>query len=553
MRPALSDYRHLASGKVRELYRIDDDHLLFVATDRISAFDYVLDSVIPDKGRILTAMSVFFFDLVEAPNHLAGPPDDPRIPDEVLGRALVVRELEMVPVECVARGYLTGSGLLDYQQTGKVCGIALPPGLVEASRFSTPLFTPATKAELGQHDENISFPQVIKMVGGVRANQLRDRTLQTYIQAADHALRKGIIIADTKFEFGIDAHDNMVLADEVFTPDSSRYWPADDYRVGEVQSQFRQAVRPQLVDRPRVRLGPRRIPAAASAARQHHRGHPRPLHRGLRADFRTALRRLDRSGRMTESGHNTDSATPPIAKRVETRREFHGDVFVDPYEWLRDKSSPEVIAYLEAENDYADQTTAHLEPLRQRIFDEIKARTKETDLSVPIRRGDWWYYARSFEGKQYGVQCRCPVNDPADWDPPIFDEHTEIPGEQVLLDENVEAEGHDFFALGAASVSPDGNVLAYSVDVVGDERYTLRFRDLRTGEQYPDEIVGIGAGATWATDNRTVYYVTLDAAWRPDTVWRHRLASGLSAEKVYHEADERFGLRWAGPAAMLTC
>src|ERR1700684_3097205 len=128
MRPALSDYQHLASGKVRELYRIDDDHLLFVATDRISAFDYVLDSTIPDKGRILTAMSVFFFDFVTTPNHLAGPPDDPRIPDEVLGRALVVLELEMLPVECVARGYLTGSGLLDYQRTGSLCGTPLPPG-----------------------------------------------------------------------------------------------------------------------------------------------------------------------------------------------------------------------------------------------------------------------------------------------------------------------------------------------------------------------------------------------------------------------------------------
>jgi oligopeptidase B len=238
----------------------------------------------------------------------------------------------------------------------------------------------------------------------------------------------------------------------------------------------------------------------------------------------------------------TATPSPPVAKRVESRREFHGDVFVDPYEWLRDKSSPEVIAHLEAENDYADQTTAHLDPLRQQIFDEIKARTKETDLSVPIRRGDWWYYARSFEGKQYGVQCRCPVTDLDDWHPPIFDEHTEIPGEHVLLDENVEAEGHEFFSLGAATVSLDGNVLAYSVDVVGDERYTLRFRDLRTGEQYPDEIVGIGAGATWATDNRTVYYATVDAAWRPDTVWRHRLASGLPAEKVYHEPDERFWL-----------
>ena len=233
---------------------------------------------------------------------------------------------------------------------------------------------------------------------------------------------------------------------------------------------------------------------------------------------------------------------PPIAKRVDSRREFHGDVFIDPYEWLRDKSSPEVLSYLGAENEYADQATAPLEPLRQKIFDEIKARTKETDLSVPVRRGDWWYYGRSFEGKQYGVQCRCAAADPSDWNPPILDEHIEIPGEQVLLDENVEAEGHEFFSLGAASLSPDGTVLAYSVDLVGDERYTLRFRDLRTGEQYPDEIVGIGAGATWGTDNRSVYYVTVDAAWRPDTVWRHRLASGLPAEKVYHEVDEKYWL-----------
>ena len=237
-RPALSEYQHLASGKVRELYRIDDKHLLFVATDRISAFDYILDSQIPDKGRILTAMSVFFFDLVEAPNHLAGPPDDPRIPDEVLGRALVVRQLEMMPVECVARGYLTGSGLLDYQATGSLCGIPLPPGLVEASKFANPVFTPATKAEIGAHDENISFAQVIDLVGPVRAGQLRDRTMATYVQAADHALTKGIIIADTKFEFGVDEHGNLILADEVFTPDSSRYWPADHYRAGVVQESF---------------------------------------------------------------------------------------------------------------------------------------------------------------------------------------------------------------------------------------------------------------------------------------------------------------------------
>ncbi|MFN6549437.1 phosphoribosylaminoimidazolesuccinocarboxamide synthase [Mycolicibacterium septicum] len=238
MRPALSDYQYLASGKVRELYRIDDQHLLFVATDRISAYDYVLDSQIPDKGRILTAMSVFFFDLISAPNHLAGPPDDERIPEEVLGRALVVKQLKMLPVECVARGYLTGSGLLDYQASGSVCGIPLPPGLGEASKFDEPLFTPATKADIGEHDENISYDTVIELVGPVLASQLKERTLQTYVQGADHALTKGIIIADTKFEFGVDEHGNVVLADEVFTPDSSRYWRAETYQQGEVQDSF---------------------------------------------------------------------------------------------------------------------------------------------------------------------------------------------------------------------------------------------------------------------------------------------------------------------------
>src|SRR5690242_7811787 len=207
------------------------------------------------------------------------------------------------------------------------------------------------------------------------------------------------------------------------------------------------------------------------------------------------------------------TATPPQAKRVEQRREFHGDVFLDHYEWLRDKNDHEVIAHLEAENAYTDGVTAPLAPLRQKIFDEIKARTKETDLSVPTRRGDWWYYGRSFEGKQYGVHCRCPVADRDDWTPPQLDEHTEIPGEQVLLDENVEADGHEFFSMGAATISIDGHTLAYSVDVLGDERYTLKFKDLRTGDMYDDEIAGIGAGATWAADNQTVYYVTVDDAW----------------------------------------
>lgn len=238
MRPALSDYQYVASGKVREIYRIDADHLLFVASNRISAFDFVLDSEIPDKGRILTAMSVFFFDLLDVPNHLAGPPDDERIPAEVLGRALVVRRLDMLPVECVARGYLTGSGIIDYRATGAVCGIPLPDGLTEASKFDEPLFTPATKAELGDHDENISFERVVDMVGAERAAQLREATLDVYRRAADHALTKGIIIADTKFEFGTDGSGTLVLADEVFTPDSSRYWPADTYAEGEVQPSF---------------------------------------------------------------------------------------------------------------------------------------------------------------------------------------------------------------------------------------------------------------------------------------------------------------------------
>ena len=231
---------------------------------------------------------------------------------------------------------------------------------------------------------------------------------------------------------------------------------------------------------------------------------------------------------------------PPTPKRVENQRVHHDDVFVDPYEWMRDKSDPEVIAHLEAENAHVEAQTADQEPLRQKIFEEIKSRTKETDLSVPTRRGAWWYYGRSFEGKQYGVHCRCPISGPDDWSPPQFDEHTEIPGEQILLDENAEADGHDFFSLGASSVSLDGNLLAYSTDVVGDERYTLRFRDLRTGELYPDEIAGIGSGVTWAADNRTVYYTTVDDAWRPDTVWRHRLGHTGADEQVYYEPDERF-------------
>jgi phosphoribosylaminoimidazole-succinocarboxamide synthase len=236
---ALADYPKIAAGKVRTLYAVDDDHLLMVASNRISAFDHVLSTPIPDKGRVLTAMSVFWFDLLAdvVPNHVVAW-DDERIPAEVAGRALLVRRLEMLPVECVARGYLTGSGLIDYRRAGEVCGVALPDGLTEASRLPEPIFTPATKAELGEHDENVDFDAVVAAVGRERAEELREMTLRVYGRAAEHARQRGVILADTKFEFGLSGAGNLVLGDEVLTPDSSRYWPADDYEVGRVQASF---------------------------------------------------------------------------------------------------------------------------------------------------------------------------------------------------------------------------------------------------------------------------------------------------------------------------
>ncbi|TCP54306.1 phosphoribosylaminoimidazole-succinocarboxamide synthase [Tamaricihabitans halophyticus] len=235
----LADYQHVARGKVRDLYRVDDEHLLFVASDRISAFDHVLRTPIPDKGRVLTAMSMFWFELFgdSVANHVLAV-DDPRIPAEVSGRAMLVRKLDMLPVECVARGYLAGSGWTDYQQTGAVCGVALPEGLVDAARLPEPIFTPATKAEIGAHDENVSFAAVQRMVGATRAEQLREATVAIYQRAADYASERGIILADTKFEFGVDSNDGLVLADEVLTPDSSRYWPADEYQPGRSQPSF---------------------------------------------------------------------------------------------------------------------------------------------------------------------------------------------------------------------------------------------------------------------------------------------------------------------------
>lgn len=238
MRPELSSYNHLSAGKVREIYEIDPETLLLVVSDRISAFDHILETPIPDKGRVLTAMSVFFFDEIDFPNHMAGPADDERIPEECLGRALVCKKLDMLPFECVARGYLTGSGLVEYKENGTVCGIELPEGLVEGFKLPEPIFTPATKAELGEHDENVSFDAVVESLGQKRAEELRDATLRIYTQAAELAAERGIILADTKFEFGLDSDGNLVLADEVLTPDSSRYWPADSYQEGSVNPSF---------------------------------------------------------------------------------------------------------------------------------------------------------------------------------------------------------------------------------------------------------------------------------------------------------------------------
>ena len=249
MRPELSSYAHIASGKVRDIYEIDDNTLLMVVSDRISAYDHALEPAIPDKGRVLTATSKFFFDAIDFPNHLAGPLDDERIPEEVLGRAMVVQKLDMLPFECVARGYLTGSGLKEYKASGSVCGVELPEGLTEASRLPEPIFTPATKAEQGEHDENVSFDVVVEKLGRERAEELREATLRIYATAAALAEEKGIILADTKFEFGVDKHGTLVLADEVLTPDSSRDWPAETYEEGKVQPSFdKQYVRDWLTN-----------------------------------------------------------------------------------------------------------------------------------------------------------------------------------------------------------------------------------------------------------------------------------------------------------------
>jgi phosphoribosylaminoimidazole-succinocarboxamide synthase len=239
--PELPGARHLHSGKVRDLYELTEGpyagKLLMVASDRLSIFDFVLGTTIPDKGEILTRMSLWWFDQLKdlVPNHVVSTD----VPEAVRGRAVICERLDMFPVECVARGYLTGSGLIDYDSTGEVCGIALPAGLVDGSRLPEPIFTPATKAELGDHDENVSYDAVVATVGADDAAALRDLTLAVYGRAEEIARDRGIILADTKFEFGRTGADGpIILADEVLTPDSSRYWPADDYEPGRAQPSY---------------------------------------------------------------------------------------------------------------------------------------------------------------------------------------------------------------------------------------------------------------------------------------------------------------------------
>ena len=247
---------------------------------------------------------------------------------------------------------------------------------------------------------------------------------------------------------------------------------------------------------------------------------------------------------MPEAEPVASPVQPPAAQRVPHERTHHGDTFVDDYEWLRDKESPDTLAYLEAENAWTEARTAHLAGLRETIYGEIKARTQETDLSVPSRIGAYWYYGRSVEGQQYGISCRCPAADtggPEDWAPPELTPDVDVPGEEVLLDVNALAEGHDFFSLGAASVSPDGTLLAFSTDTVGHERFLLQVKDLRTGQVLPDQVPDTLGGATWDLEGTTLFYTTVDEAWRPDKVWRHVLGTPVAEDVVvHHETDERF-------------
>jgi phosphoribosylaminoimidazole-succinocarboxamide synthase len=241
----LTSLKFLHRGKVRDLYEVDADHLLIVQTDRLSAFDVILPTPIPGKGKVLTAVSNFWFKKLAhvIPNHLSGIDPESVVKTEaereqVRGRAFVTRKLKPLPIEAIVRGYLVGSGWKDYKKTGAVCGIQLPAGMQEAQKLPQPLFTPSTKAAVGDHDENISFEEAKKLLGADMAEQVKNATLALYTQAAEYALTRGIIIADTKFEFGTDASGKLYLIDEALTPDSSRFWPADQYQVGSNPPSF---------------------------------------------------------------------------------------------------------------------------------------------------------------------------------------------------------------------------------------------------------------------------------------------------------------------------
>jgi phosphoribosylaminoimidazole-succinocarboxamide synthase len=241
----LTSLKLLHRGKVRDLYEVDADHLLIVQTDRLSAFDVILPTPIPGKGKVLTAVSNFWFHKLGhvIPNHLSGIDPESVVKTEaeraqVHGRAFVTKKLKPLPIEAIVRGYLVGSGWKDYKKTGAVCGIQLPAGLQEAQKLPQPLFTPSTKAAVGDHDENISFEETKKLLGAEMAEQVKNATLALYTEAAEYALTRGIIIADTKFEFGVDAAGKLYLIDEALTPDSSRFWPADQYQVGSNPPSF---------------------------------------------------------------------------------------------------------------------------------------------------------------------------------------------------------------------------------------------------------------------------------------------------------------------------
>jgi len=280
-RTALRGLERIHEGKVRDSYALDADTMLIVTTDRLSAFDVVLPDPIPDKGRVLNSISNFWFARTQhlVPNHLTGRAIASVVTDAderalLEGRAVIVRRLRALPIEAVVRGYLIGSGWKDYQASGRLCGVALPPGLELAARLPQPLFTPSTKAQRGEHDQNIAFADAAALIGPQLAAAVRDTALALYAFAAEHALRRGIIIADTKFEFGVDAAGTLTLIDEVLTPDSSRFWPSDTYRVGVSPPSFdKQFVRDYLetLDWNKRAPGPRLPPEIISATAARYR------------------------------------------------------------------------------------------------------------------------------------------------------------------------------------------------------------------------------------------------------------------------------------------